>query len=201
MYKAIPLPYDYSALEPYIDAKTMNVHYNKHYMTYLNNLNSELDKANHRMIPIQQLIYNIDDYSDNIRNNAGGYYNHSLFWEMLENANTKKGYLPYGISDAIIDRDFGNFDNFKKQIEEKAKKRFGSGWVWWILMPDGFTRIVETPYQDNPQMYFDCEILLGIDVWEHAYYLKYQADRMGYIDNIFNVINWDYPNKILNLYY
>jgi Fe-Mn family superoxide dismutase len=201
MYKAIPLPYDYSALEPYIDAKTMNVHYNKHYMTYLNNLNSELDKANHRMIPIQQLIYNIDDYSDNIRNNGGGYYNHSLFWQMLENANTKKGYLPYGISDAIIDRDFGNFDNFKKQIEEKAKKRFGSGWVWWILMPDGFTRIVETPYQDNPQMYFDCEILLGIDVWEHAYYLKYQADRMGYIDNIFNVINWDYPNKILNKYY
>jgi Fe-Mn family superoxide dismutase len=201
MYKAIPLPYDYSALEPYIDAKTMNVHYNKHYMTYLNNLNSELDKANHRMIPIKQLIYNIDNYSDNIRNNAGGYYNHSLFWQMLENANTKKGYLPYGISDAIIDRDFGNFDNFKKQIEEKAKKRFGSGWVWWILMPDGFTRIVETPYQDNPQMYFDCEILLGIDVWEHAYYLKYQADRMGYIDNIFNVINWDYPNKILNQYY
>lgn len=201
MYKAIPLPYDYSALEPYIDAKTMNVHYNKHYMTYLNNLNSELDKANHRMIPIKQLIYNIDDYSDNIRNNGGGYYNHSLFWQMLENANTKKGYLPYGISDAIIDRDFGNFDNFKKQIEEKAKKRFGSGWVWWILMPDGFTRIVETPYQDNPQMYFDCEILLGIDVWEHAYYLKYQADRMGYIDNIFNVINWDYPNKILNHYY
>jgi len=201
MYKAIPLPYDYSALEPYIDAKTMNVHYNKHYMTYLNNLNSELDKANHRMIPIQQLIYNIDNYSDNIRNNGGGYYNHSLFWQMLENANTKKGYLPYGISDAIIDRDFGNFDNFKKQIEEKAKKRFGSGWVWWILMPDGFTRIVETPYQDNPQMYFDCEILLGIDVWEHAYYLKYQADRMGYIDNIFNVINWDYPNKILNQYY
>jgi Fe-Mn family superoxide dismutase len=201
MYKAIPLPYDYSALEPYIDAKTMNVHYNKHYMTYLNNLNSELDKANHRMIPIKQLIYNIDNYSDNIRNNGGGYYNHSLFWQMLENANTKKGYLPYGISDAIIDRDFGNFDNFKKQIEEKAKKRFGSGWVWWILMPDGFTRIVETPYQDNPQMYFDCEILLGIDVWEHAYYLKYQADRMGYIDNIFNVINWDYPNKILNQYY
>ena len=201
MYKAIKLPYDYSALEPYIDAKTMNVHYNKHYMTYLNNLNSELDKANQRMIPIQQLIYNIHDYSDNIRNNAGGYYNHSLFWQMLENANTKKGYLPYGISDAIIDRDFGNFDNFKKQIEEKAKKRFGSGWVWWILMSDGFTRIVETPYQDNPQMYFDCEILLGIDVWEHAYYLKYQADRMGYIDNIFNVINWDYPNKILNQYY
>jgi len=200
-FKAIPLPYDYSALEPYIDAKTMNVHYNKHYMTYLNNLNSELDKANHKMIPIQQLIYNIDNYSDNIRNNAGGYYNHSLFWQMLENANNKNGYLPYGISDAIIDRDFGNFDNFKKQIEEKAKKRFGSGWVWWILMPDGFTRIVETPYQDNPQMYFDCEILLGIDVWEHAYYLKYQADRMGYIDNIFNVINWDYPNKILNQYY
>jgi Fe-Mn family superoxide dismutase len=201
MYKAVPLPYDYSALEPYIDSETMNVHYNVHYMTYLNNLNIEFREANHRMIPIQRLIYKIDDYSDNIRNNAGGYYNHSLFWKMLENPNTKNGYLPFGISDEIIDRDFGNFDNFKKRIKEKAKKRFGSGWVWWVLMPDGFTRIVETPYQDNPQMYFDCEILLGIDVWEHAYYLKYQADRMEYVDNIFNVIDWDYPNNILNKYY
>jgi superoxide dismutase, Fe-Mn family len=201
MYRPIKLPYNYSALEPYIDAKTMNVHYNKHYMTYLNNLNVEFDKLNYETIPIEQLIYTIDNYSDNVRNNAGGYYNHSLFWQMLENSKNKLGHLPFGISKRIIDRDFGNFDAFKKQIEENAKKRFGSGWVWWILMSDGHTQIVETPYQDNPQMYVDCEILLGVDVWEHAYYLKYQADRMGYIDNIFKVINWDYPNSILNRYY
>ena len=84
-------------------------------------------------------------------------------------------------------------------IEEKAKKRFGSGWVWWIMMPNGNTRIVETPYQDNPLMYFDCEILLGIDVWEHAYYLKYQADRMAYVNNIFKVINWDYVNNKIKM--
>ena len=200
MYKAIPLPYDYSALEPYIDSKTMNIHYNKHYMTYLNNLNTELSKLKYKTIPIKKLIYKIDDFSDNIRNNAGGYYNHSLFWEMLENPKNKSGNLPYGISKKIIDRDFGSFTSFKKLISEKAKKRFGSGWVWWILLPNGKTRIVETPYQDNPQMYIDCEILLGIDVWEHAYYLKYQADRMSYIDNIFYVINWDYPNRVLSLY-
>lgn len=201
MYKAIPLPYDYSALEPYIDAETMKVHYSVLYMNYIKNLNTELTKSDKKFIPIKQLIYKIDNYSNVIRNNAGGYYNHSLFWQMLENPKTKRGYFPYGISYAVINRDFGNFENFKIQIKEKAKKRFGSGWVWWILMPDGYTNIVETPYQDNPQMYDVCEILLGIDVWEHAYFLKYQADRMTYVDNTFNVIDWDYPNSILNLYF
>jgi len=86
-------------------------------------------------------------------------------------------------------------------IEKYAKKRFGSGWVWWVIMPSGNTRILETPYQDNPKMYFDCEILLGIDVWEHAYYLKYQSDRAGYIDNIFKVINWEFVNRVLSRYY
>ena len=90
---------------------------------------------------------------------------------------------------------------FKSEIIETAKKRFGSGWVWWILNTNGSTEIVETPYQDNPQMYIDCEILLGIDVWEHAYYLNYQADRVEYVNNIFNVINWGYANKILNQYF
>ena len=101
-------------------------------------------------------------------------------------------------SKKLIDRDFGSYNVFKKMIEAKAKKRFGSGWVWWIIMPNGYTRIIETPYQDNPQMYFNCEILLGVDVWEHAYFLKYQADRKGYVNNIFNVVNWNYANEILN---
>jgi Fe-Mn family superoxide dismutase len=201
MYKAIPLPYEYSELEPFIDTETMNIHYNKHYKTYIDNLNNEFVKLNYKIVPIQNLIYNIDNYSDTIRNNAGGFYNHSLFWQMLKSPSKKQGYLPYGISSRIIKRDFDNFDIFKNKIIETAKKRFGSGWVWWILNTNGTTEIVETPYQDNPQMYIDCEILLGIDVWEHAYYLKYQADRVEYVNNIFNVINWDYPNKILNQYF
>lgn len=200
MYKAVSLPYSYSDLEPSIDAETMNVHYNKHYLGYLNNLNDEFAKTDLPNLPIQTLIVNIDDFPQTVRDNAGGYYNHSLFWKMLTPKRTLMPNLPSGISKIVIDRDFGSFDNFKKLIEQTAKKRFGSGWVWWIVMPDGKTRIVETPYQDNPQMYYDCDILLGIDVWEHAYYLKYQADRMKYVNNIFDIINWDYCNKILSLF-
>ena len=199
MYKPVKLPYDYSALEPFIDSETMNIHYNKHYLGYLKNVNDEIKKKNYRSIPIKKLIVTINDYSDNIRNNAGGYFNHSLFWKMLKPNKANNINLPSGFSKKIINRDFGNYNVFKKMIEEKAKKRFGSGWVWWIMMPNGNTRIVETPYQDNPLMYFDCEILLGIDVWEHAYYLKYQADRMAYVNNIFKVINWDYVNNKIKM--
>jgi Fe-Mn family superoxide dismutase len=200
MYKPVLLPYSYSDLEPYIDAETMYIHYNKHYLGYLNNLNDELQKTDLPNLPIQTLIVNIDDFPQTVRDNAGGYYNHSLFWKMLTPKRTIMPNLPSGISKIVIDRDFGSFDNFKKLIEQTAKKRFGSGWVWWIVMPDGKTRIVETPYQDNPQMYYDCDILLGIDVWEHAYYLKYKADRMKYVNNIFEIINWEYCNKILSLF-
>jgi Fe-Mn family superoxide dismutase len=197
MYKPVSLKYEYSALEPFIDAETMDVHYNKHYIGYLNNLNEKLSEIDFQKVPIRILIEDINSYSNDIRNNAGGYFNHSLFWNMLK-PNQYKSNEPYGISKELIDRDFGSFDNFKKIIQEKSKKRFGSGWVWWIRMPNGYTRIVETPYQDNPLMYFDCEILLGIDVWEHAYYLKYQADRNSYVNNIFNVINWEFPNNVLS---
>jgi Fe-Mn family superoxide dismutase len=200
MYKPVLLPYSYSDLEPYIDAETMYIHYNKHYLGYLNNLNDEFAKTDLPNLPIQTLIVNIDDFPQTVRDNAGGYYNHSLFWKMLTPKRTLMPNLPSGISKIVIDRDFGSFDNFKKLIEQTAKKRFGSGWVWWIVMPDGKTRIVETPYQDNPQMYYDCDVLLGIDVWEHAYYLKYKADRMKYVNNIFEIINWEYCNKILSLF-
>lgn len=207
MYKPILLPYSYSDLEPFIDAETMYIHYNKHYLGYLNNLNDEFSKTDFGLgvyplpnLPIQTLIVNIDDFPKTVRDNAGGYYNHSLFWKMLTPKRTLMPNLPSGISKIVIDRDFGSFDNFKKLIEQTAKKRFGSGWVWWIVMPDGKTRIVETPYQDNPQMYYDCDVLLGIDVWEHAYYLKYKADRMKYVNNIFEIINWEYCNKILEFF-
>jgi Fe-Mn family superoxide dismutase len=201
MYKLLPLPYNYSDLEPYIDSKTMNIHYNKHYKTYLKNLNDEFIKKNLAFIPIEELIINIDRYSNNVRNNGGGYYNHSLFWKMLSPNKKGKNNLPNGIAKNLIERDFRGLTNFKKVIAETAKKRFGSGWVWWIIMPNGTTRVVETPYQDNPKMYYNCDIILGIDVWEHAYYLKYNADRLDYVENIFNVLNWDYANKVLNAYY
>jgi len=194
MYKAVILPYNYSALEPFIDAETMNIHYNKHYLTYLKNLNDEFKKQNQRLIPIKRLIYTIDNYSQIMRNNAGGFYNHSLFWKMLKPNKMNNSNLPNGEAKKLINRDFGNYDLFKKKIEEQAKKRFGSGWVWWIMMPNGKTKIIDTPYQDNPLMYFDCTILFGLDVWEHAYYLKYQADRLQYVSNIFKIINWDYIN-------
>ena len=198
MYKPVKLPYDYSALEPFIDVETMKVHYDTLYMNYIKNLNDEMQKNTYRSVPIKKLIATIDNYSDYMRNNAGGYYNHSLFWKMLKPNKTNNSNLPSGMSKKLIDRDFGSYNVFKKMIEAKAKKRFGSGWVWWIIMPNGYTRIIETPYQDNPQMYFNCEILLGVDVWEHAYFLKYQADRKGYVNNIFNVVNWNYANEILN---
>ena len=171
------------------------------YKTYLKNLNDEFVKKRLAFIPIQELIIDIDRYSDNVRNNAGGFYNHSLFWKMLSPQKRGKNNLPYGISKKLIERDFRGLDNFKKVITETAKKRFGSGWVWWIIMPNGSTRVVETPYQDNPKMYYNCDIILGIDVWEHAYYLKYNADRLDYVENIFSVLNWDYANKVLNTYY
>lgn len=193
------LPYAYDSLEPYIDRETMFVHYNKHYLGYLNNLNDEISVLQTRQIPIRKLIETIDSYSNSIRNNAGGYYNHSLFWLMLQ-PNDGTDNIPSDIVRKVIERDFGTTLEFRNLVEKSAKNRFGSGWVWWIMMPDGTTRIISTPYQDNPQMYFDCEILLGIDVWEHAYYLKYKSDRMKYVDNIFKVINWSYPEKILNQY-
>lgn len=199
MYKAVILPYNYSALEPFIDAETMNIHYNKHYLNYLTNLNDEFKKQNHRLIPIKRLIYTIDNYSQIIRNNAGGFYNHSLFWKMLNPNKMNNSNLPTGEAKKLINRDFGNYDLFKKKIEEQAKKRFGSGWVWWIMMPNGKTKIIDTPYQDNPLMYFDCTILFGLDVWEHAYYLKYQADRLQYVSNIFKIINWDYINDQIKI--
>jgi superoxide dismutase, Fe-Mn family len=191
MYNPVKLPYSYSDLEPYIDAETMYVHYNNHYLGYLNKLNELVSST----IPIKYLMKNINNYSNDVRNNAGGYYNHSLFWNMLTPSSNKK--IPIAVNN-LINKDFGSYKNFVSKIQETAKKRFGSGWVWWILYPNGVSAIVETPYQDNPLMFTECKILLGIDVWEHAYYLEYQSNREAYIDNILNIINWDYVNSIIS---
>ncbi len=192
-YLPVSLPYSYSALEPYIDTKTMYVHFNQHYLGYIKKLNSLLPAGT----PIEKLIINIEKYSDDIRNNAGGYFNHSLFWHMLKPYEPLNNNEPSGLVKNIINRDFGSFDKFKNEIIETTKKRFGSGWVWWIMKPDGKTEIIQTPYQDNPLMYSDVKILLGIDVWEHAYYLQYQSKRENYVNNIFKIINWNYANRIL----
>jgi Fe-Mn family superoxide dismutase len=148
---------------------------------------------------IEQLIKTIHDYSTTIRNNAGGYYNHSLFWSMLKPPTSIKN-EPYGLIKKVIDKNFNGYENFQKLIIEIAKKRFGSGWVWLIISKKtGKIVITETPYQDNPKMFFNVDIILGIDVWEHAYYLKYNAQRDMYVKNIFSVINWDYCNKVLEM--
>ena len=151
-------------------------------------------------MPIQQLIKSIDNYSSTIRNNAGGYYNHSLFWSMLKPPTNLKN-EPYGLIKKVIESNFNGYANFQKLILATAKKRFGSGWVWLVISKtNGRVMITETPYQDNPKMYMDVDIILGIDVWEHAYYLKYNAERESYVRNIFKVINWDYCNKVLQMH-
>jgi Fe-Mn family superoxide dismutase len=203
MFKPVELKYRYSDLEPFIDEETMRVHYEEHYLGYTKKLNELLKKNRIRQSNILTIIEDALIYPQGIQDNAGGYYNHSLFWEMLspKRNESNNDNEPYGVSREIINRDFGGYAYFVEQIKNKAKERFGSGWVWWILNPDGTTDIVQTPYQDNPKMYDDVEILLGIDVWEHAYYLKHQAKRMEYIDDILRVVNWNYPNKVLKIKY
>ena len=199
MYLPKKLPYSYSALEPFIDEETMFIHYNSHYLTYIKNLNEAVAKEKVQQMTIHQLIKTIDNYSSTIRNNAGGYYNHSLFWAMLKPP-TSRTNPPYGLIKKVIDTNFNGYANFQKLILEAAKKRFGSGWVWLVISKrSGKIMITETQYQDNPKMYMDVDIILGIDVWEHAYYLKYNAQREMYVKNIFNVINWDYCNSVLQM--
>ena len=190
-YSPIKLPYRYDALEPYIDEETMEIHYNKHYLGYLKKLNSLLERydVNEDVISLMQKI---DKYPIEIRDNGGGYVNHSMFWKMLKPNPKGISNGPKGLVMTKIKHDFGTFGQFKDLIIEASKRRFGSGWVWWVMNRDGSTNIMATPYQDNPYMPgYDCYPLLGIDVWEHAYYLKYDADRTKYVKNILKIINWD----------
>ena len=155
MFQPITLPYNYSDLEPYIDAETMKVHYNNHYLGYLKKLNEEVSMGLD-YDTIEELIEYATLESKNIRDNAGGYYNHSLFFNMLKPPLAQHSkQIPKIVLD-VINRDYGSFDDFKKKIEKKAQSRFGSGWIWWILLPNGTTQIVQTPYQDNPAMFLDC---------------------------------------------
>lgn len=195
-YKLPPLPYDYDALEPHIDARTMEIHYTKHHQTYIDNLNAALDKYPElKDRDLLDLIKNIsslpEDIRTAVRNNGGGHLNHSLFWEILINEEQK----PQGALKEAIDRDFGSYDKFKEAFTNAAKTRFGSGWAWLVLNPDKKLEIISTANQDSPYM-DDFIPLLGLDVWEHAYYLNYQNRRPDYISAWFNIINWTKVNHL-----
>jgi superoxide dismutase, Fe-Mn family len=196
-FKLPPLPYSFDALEPYIDAKTMEIHHDKHHGGYVNNLNKALEgHADLQKLPIEELLHSINKVPEDIRaavrNNGGGHANHSLFWPSMKKGG---GGEPQGaIADAIKSA-FGSFNDFKTKFNDAATKRFGSGWAW-LLMSGGKLAIESTANQDSPLMDGKMPVM-GLDVWEHAYYLKYQNRRPEYIEAWWNVVNWDQINQNL----
>lgn len=189
-FELLKLPYNYDALAPNIDAMTMEVHYSKHYLTYTNNLNKALAGTELESLPIEEIFKKLDLNNADLRNNLGGYYNHTLYFDIMA---PKAGGKPSDTLASAIDKDFGSFDNFKIQFEDAATKQFGSGWAWLIVDKAGKLQVTSTPNQDNPLMpraLVAGTPILGIDVWEHAYYLNYQNKRKKYIEAFFNVINW-----------
>jgi len=197
-FKLPDLPYSYDALEPYIDAKTMEIHHTKHHAGYVNKLNAAIEKYPElEKYSLEELLRNLESIPEDIRtavrNNGGGHFNHSLFWEIMKK---NGGGEPKEELLEAIKRDFGDFGSFKEKFANTAKTHFGSGWAWLSLSRFGKLYVFSTPNQDNPLMLGFIPIL-GLDVWEHAYYLKYQNRRAEYVDNWFNVINWD---KVLENY-
>ncbi len=191
-FKLPPLPYVFDALEPHIDAKTMEIHHDRHHQAYVTNLNKAvMGKADLSKSSVEELIRHLDDVPETVRtavrNNGGGHYNHSLFWRLMKKGG---GGLPKGALAKAIDTKFGNFDKFKTDFSDAAMKVFGSGWAWLIL-DEKELKIVSSPNQDVPLSHSK-HPLLGLDVWEHAYYLKYQNKRVDYVAAFFNVINWDF---------
>lgn len=190
------LPYAYDALEPHIDARTMEIHHTKHHQAYITNLNNAIAGTDTEKLSMEEICKNISKYPLAIRNNAGGHYNHSLFWTLMA---PNAGGQPTGDLAAAINTAFGSFDEFKKLFATAGTTRFGSGWAW-LIVKDGKLVISSTPNQDNPLMDI-AEVkgtpVLGIDVWEHAYYLNYQNRRPDYIAAFWNVINW---TEVTNLY-
>lgn len=186
-----PLPYAFNALEPHIDAKTMEIHHDKHHAAYTNNLNNAIAGTEWENKSIEEILANVSKISPAVRNNGGGFYNHNLFWEVM---GPNAGGTPTGDLAAAIDRDLGGFDKFKELFAAAGATRFGSGWAWLIVTPEKKLAVTSTPNQDNTLMDL-AEVkgtpILGMDVWEHAYYLHYQNRRPDYIAAFFNVINWD----------
>jgi superoxide dismutase, Fe-Mn family len=188
------LPYAYDALEPYIDARTMEIHYDRHHRTYFNNLVNALKGTPIENTPVAEIFATISKQSDAIRNNGGGYYNHNFFWNSLA---PKSAGPSAGLTEALT-KSFGSVDKFKEAFTNAAKTRFGSGWAWLYVNSDKALAVGSTPNQDNPLMDVSTvkgTPLLTLDVWEHAYYLKYQNKRVDYIDAFWNIVNWDEVNK------
>ena len=191
------LPYAFNALEPHIDARTMEIHHGKHHNAYVTNLNAAIAGTDAEKLSIEEICKNISKYPVAVRNNGGGHYNHTLFWNIM--APNAGGVPTYEVGKAIV-AEFGSFDNFKTQFAAAGATRFGSGWAW-LCVKEGKLAVCSTPNQDNPLMDLPdtCKgtPVLGMDVWEHAYYLHYQNRRPDYISAFFNVINW---NKVNELY-
>jgi Fe-Mn family superoxide dismutase len=186
-----PLPYDYNALEPYIDTLTMQIHHDKHHQAYVDNLNKAIAGTANEGKTIEELVAAAGSISPAVRNNGGGHWNHTFFWESLTNNPDGK---PTGKMADLINAEFGSLDTFKEKFEQAGLTRFGSGWAWLIINSDGKLQISSTPNQDNPLMDVaeaKGTPLLGIDVWEHAYYLKYQNKRADYLKSFWNVVNWE----------
>ena len=187
-YEVPDLPYDYNALEPHIDEQTMRVHHDKHHQAYVDKANAALEGSEWADKPVEEVLQNLDKVPNAtaVRNNAGGHYNHSLFWTLMS---PNGGGEPSGeLADAINEK-FGSFDAFKEEFKNAGVGQFGSGWAW-LVYSDGGLEVTSTPNQDSP-LSDGKTPLLGIDVWEHAYYLKYQNKRPDYIDAFWNVVNWD----------
>lgn len=188
-YKPVKLPYNFDSLEPYIDAETMKLHYNKHYKGYIKKLN---DAIGTKKPELEQLVKSSLKRKDAIRNNAGGAYNHQLFWSMMSpDRPSIRGKIK-----ELLEAQYGSVENFKEQFKEQAISHFGSGWVW-LVKKGTRLKIVQTDNQDNPLMYDMGTPILGIDVWEHAYYKKYGPDRGKYINQFLKIVNWDYCNLLL----
>ena len=194
-YTLPDLPYDYDALEPHIDTETMHLHHDKHHATYVSNANAALEKhpelAEKSVEELLAAINSVpEDVQTALRNNAGGHANHSLFWEVLS---PNGGGEPTGAIKAAIDEAFGSFDAFKEKFAAAATTRFGSGWAW-LVVTDGKLEVTSTPNQDSPLMEGKTPVL-GLDVWEHAYYLNFKNVRPNYISAFWNIVNWDEVNK------
>ena len=191
------LNYAFDALEPNIDAKTMEIHYGKHHNGYTNNLNNIISGTDNEGKSIEDICKYLDLENKGLRNNGGGFYNHNLFWEIM---GPNGGGEPSGEISESINLNFGSFENFKNEFSKAAATRFGSGWAWLCAHPDGKLEICSTANQDNPLMPNGCggNPILCLDVWEHAYYLNYQNRRPDYINAFFNVVNWSKVEELYN---
>ena len=190
------LNYSFDALEPHIDTKTMQIHHGKHHAGYTNNLNNAIKGTDLETMSIETILAELDLNNAAVRNNGGGFFNHSLFWNVMS---PNGGSVPSGDLASAINDSFGSFDEFKSAFSKAAGTRFGSGWAWLCVHPGGKLEVCSTPNQDNPLMKgIGCggQPILGLDVWEHAYYLNYQNRRPDYISGFFNVINWGFVSEL-----